>query len=96
MMTLLIVATLVCLVAITILAVHKASAKECSTSNNNDDDGKDDENNNISDHDPDGVTCNDNNKNHHHHHQQQDSNNNDLHSAHTKDKTPFLLSLPFP
>jgi ABC-type Zn2+ transport system substrate-binding protein/surface adhesin len=71
-----IAATLLLLVAVAILPINEASAREC-----NDDNNKKNKNN---DDDAHSTTCT----------HQQDSNNHD-HST-PKDKTPFLLPVPFP
>jgi uncharacterized membrane protein YhiD involved in acid resistance len=67
-------------VVVAILPVHQASAKECNSDDNNK------KNNNKND-DTHSITCK---------HDQQDSNNHDHSTSITKDKTPFILSLPFP
>jgi ABC-type Zn2+ transport system substrate-binding protein/surface adhesin len=79
----LIAAAVVSLVAVAILPVHEASAKECNSNNNNDNNNNDDENNNSND---DTTTCTN----------QQGSKDHDHSASSTQDSTPFVLSLPFP
>jgi hypothetical protein len=83
MITMLIVSIVLSFAVVAIFPVHEASAKQCNSDDNNNDNNKNNKNNA----DTHRTICT---------HDQQDSKNHDPSNTTTKDKTPFVLSLPFP